>query len=196
MTAALAMPNANPFGADNMFGYMNDKQIGLAERCWPSSSSTAIWARSARIASTIRQPAGRASCGSHMRLLAIALGDRRHHRRRRQRLGLLHPVAVAARHPGAADRRDHPGRSIPAAGRMRRCEREWRAGAFIAWAAGSVVAFFVSEHMRRNTRRRSAAFWLPASSMACCKVVSAAHSTAVTPRIAGRSHARPTATSA
>ena len=27
MTAALAVPNANPFGADNMFGYMNGKQI-------------------------------------------------------------------------------------------------------------------------------------------------------------------------
>ena len=27
MTAALATPNANPFGADNMFGYMNDKQL-------------------------------------------------------------------------------------------------------------------------------------------------------------------------
>ena len=30
MTAALATPNANPFGADNMFGYMNDKQTCLA----------------------------------------------------------------------------------------------------------------------------------------------------------------------
>lgn len=29
MTAALAVPNANPFGADNMFGYMNHMQIGL-----------------------------------------------------------------------------------------------------------------------------------------------------------------------
>lgn len=29
MTAALATPNANPFGADNMFGYMNGKQLGL-----------------------------------------------------------------------------------------------------------------------------------------------------------------------
>jgi cytosine permease len=28
MTAALAVPNANPFGSDNMFGYMNAKQIG------------------------------------------------------------------------------------------------------------------------------------------------------------------------
>jgi cytosine permease len=28
MTAALAVPNANPFGADNMFGYMNRMQIG------------------------------------------------------------------------------------------------------------------------------------------------------------------------
>jgi hypothetical protein len=27
MTAALAVPDANPFGADNMFGYMNGKQI-------------------------------------------------------------------------------------------------------------------------------------------------------------------------
>jgi cytosine permease len=27
MTAALAVPNANPFGADNMFGYMNAKQV-------------------------------------------------------------------------------------------------------------------------------------------------------------------------
>ncbi len=27
MTAALAVPNANPFGADNKFGYMNGKQI-------------------------------------------------------------------------------------------------------------------------------------------------------------------------
>ena len=27
MTAALAVPNANPFGNDNMFGYMNGKQI-------------------------------------------------------------------------------------------------------------------------------------------------------------------------
>ena len=27
MTAALAVPDANPFGADNMFGYMNSKQL-------------------------------------------------------------------------------------------------------------------------------------------------------------------------
>ncbi|MEO8164281.1 MAG: hypothetical protein ABI619_02695, partial [Betaproteobacteria bacterium] len=26
LTAALAVPNANPFGVDNMFGYMNGKQ--------------------------------------------------------------------------------------------------------------------------------------------------------------------------
>jgi cytosine permease len=28
MTAALAVPNANPFGSDNMFGYLNHMQIG------------------------------------------------------------------------------------------------------------------------------------------------------------------------
>src|SRR4029079_17187405 len=27
MTAALAVPNANPFGVDNMFGFMNGKQM-------------------------------------------------------------------------------------------------------------------------------------------------------------------------
>ena len=60
MTAALATPNANPFGADNMFGYMNDKQLVWLS-VTPSSSCIAIWVRSARIVSTMRQPAGRAS---------------------------------------------------------------------------------------------------------------------------------------
>ena len=73
MTAALATPKANPFGADNMFGYMNDKQL-----VWLSVIafifSTAISVRSARIAFTMRQPAGRGFLASHMRLLAIALG--------------------------------------------------------------------------------------------------------------------------
>jgi hypothetical protein len=27
MTAALATPNARPFGADTIFGYINDKQL-------------------------------------------------------------------------------------------------------------------------------------------------------------------------
>ena len=60
MTAALAVPNANPFGADNMFGYLNGKQM-----TWLSGLAFLFLYvnldRSARIASIMRQPAGRAS---------------------------------------------------------------------------------------------------------------------------------------
>ena len=73
MTAALATPNANPFGADNMFGYMNSMQIAwlsviafiflycnLGSVCSHCLYNAATgWSR---------------ILGSHMRLLAIALG--------------------------------------------------------------------------------------------------------------------------
>jgi cytosine permease len=73
MTAALATPNANPFGADNMFGYMNDKQLvwlsviafiflycNLGSVCSHCLYNAATgWSR---------------ILGSHMRLLAVALG--------------------------------------------------------------------------------------------------------------------------
>ncbi len=60
MTAALAVPNANPFGADNMFGYMNGKQMAWLS-AWRSCSFTSTSVRSARTASIMRRPAGRAS---------------------------------------------------------------------------------------------------------------------------------------
>ena len=73
MTAALAVPNANPFGADNMFGYMNAKQAGwlsvlafvflycnlgsVCSHCLYNSATG--WSR---------------ITGSHMRLAAVILG--------------------------------------------------------------------------------------------------------------------------
>ena len=59
MTAALATPNANPFGADNMFGYMNDKQIVWLS-VLASSSCTATLALSAHTASIMLRPVGHA----------------------------------------------------------------------------------------------------------------------------------------
>src|SRR5882672_3485931 len=73
MTAALAVPNANPFGADNMFGYLNGKQmvwlsvlaflflyVNLGSVCSHCLYNAATgWSR---------------ILGTHMRLLAVALG--------------------------------------------------------------------------------------------------------------------------
>ena len=69
MTAALATPNANPFGADNMFSYMNDKQL-----VWLSVIAFIfLYCNLGSVCShlsTMRQPAGRASweatCGSSL----------------------------------------------------------------------------------------------------------------------------------
>src|ERR1700747_3019947 len=73
MTAALATPNANPFGADNMFGYMNDKQLAWLSviafiflYCNLGSVSSHFLYNAATGWSRI--------LGSHMRILAVALG--------------------------------------------------------------------------------------------------------------------------
>jgi cytosine permease len=73
MTAALAVPNANPFGADNMFGYLNHLQMGwlsvlafiflylnlgsVCSHCLYNSATG--WSR---------------ITGSHMRAAAVVLG--------------------------------------------------------------------------------------------------------------------------
>jgi cytosine permease len=73
MTAALAVPNANPFGADNMFGYMNAEQlpwlsilafiflyINLGSVCSHCLYNAATgWSR---------------ILGTHMRVMAVILG--------------------------------------------------------------------------------------------------------------------------
>ena len=109
MTAALATPNANPFGADNMFRLHERQAARLAVGARLHFPVLALWVWSARIVSNHAATGWSRILGSRMRIFAIALWGRRHHCRRRQCMGLLHPVAHAARHPGAADRRHHPG---------------------------------------------------------------------------------------
>ena len=144
MTAALATPNANPFGADNMFGYMNDKQLAwlsvlafiflycnLGSVCSHCLYNAATgWSR---------------ILGSHMRILAIALGV----------VGII----VAAGNVWAffIQWLTLLGILVPPIGAIILVDQyllrvnseatsEWRIVPFIAWAAGSVVAYFVSEY--------------------------------------------------
>ena len=144
MTAALATPNANPFGADNMFGYMNDKQLvwlsvlafiflycNLGSVCSHCLYNAATgWSR---------------ILGSHMRILAIALG--------------IVGIIVAAGNVWAffIQWLTLLGILVPPIGAIILVDQyllrvnseataEWRIVPFIAWAAGSVVAFFVSEY--------------------------------------------------
>lgn len=143
MTAALATPNANPFGADNMFGYMNAKQLtwlsviafiflycNLGSVCSHCLYNAATgWSR---------------ILGSRMRLLAIALGV----------IGII----VAAGNVWAffIQWLTLLGILVPPIGAIILVDQymlrvnseataEWRPVAFVAWAAGSIVAFFVSE---------------------------------------------------
>ena len=73
MTAALAMPNANPFGADNMFGYMNDKQFA----CLSVIALIFLYCNLGPVCSHCLYNAATSwsrILGSHMRILAVALG--------------------------------------------------------------------------------------------------------------------------
>ncbi|MDQ6437523.1 cytosine permease [Mesorhizobium sp. LHD-90] len=141
MTAALAVPNANPFGADNMFGYMNGKQIAflsliaflflylnLGSVCAHCLYNAATgWSR---------------ILGSRMRLMAIVLGA----------IGIV----VAAGNVWAffIEWLSLLGILVPPIGaiilvdqylfrRTSEIDRDWRPSAFIAWAFGSAVALVV-----------------------------------------------------
>jgi len=141
MTAALAVPNANPFGADNMFGYLNSKQmvwlsvlaflflyINLGSVCSHCLYNAATgWSR---------------ILGTHMRLMAVILGA----------IGIvvaagnvwaffiqwLSLLGILVPPIGAIILVDQylirPNASIDA---------DWRPTAFAAWAIGSVCAFVV-----------------------------------------------------
>jgi cytosine permease len=141
MTAALAVPNANPFGADNMFGYLNGKQavwlsvlaflflyINLGSVCSHCLYNAATgWSR---------------VLGTHMRLMAIILGA----------IGIvvaagnvwaffiqwLSLLGILVPPIGAIILVDQylirPSASIDA---------DWRPTAFMAWGIGSVCAFVV-----------------------------------------------------
>ena len=143
MTAALAVPNANPFGADNMFGYLNAKEmtwlsvlaaiflyVNLGSVCSHCLYNSATgWSR---------------IVGSHMRLLAVILGA----------IGIvvaagnvwaffiqwLSLLGIIVPPIGAIILIDQyllrPGSDI---------SEDWRPQALIAWALGSVVAFVVEK---------------------------------------------------
>lgn len=143
MTAALAVPNANPFGSDNMFGYAVGKHIpvlsalalvflfvNLGSVCSHCLYNSAIgWSR---------------ILGSRMRILAMALGA----------VG----IAVAAGNIWAffIQWLSLLGILVPPIGAIilvdqfvlrkgSQASRNWRGTAFSAWATGSVVAFIVEK---------------------------------------------------
>jgi cytosine permease len=138
MTAALAVPNADPFRADNMFGYMNGKQVAwlsvlaflflycnLGSVCAHCLYNAATgWSRILR---------------THMRLMAVALGA----------IG----IAIAAGNIWAffIQWLSLLGILVPPIGAIilvdqyvfrkgAEIDQDWRPSAFIAWGAGSLVA--------------------------------------------------------
>jgi cytosine permease len=154
-TAALAVPNANPFGNDNMFGYLNSKQLGwvsllaflflyfnLGSVCSHCLYNAATgWSRIVR---------------SHMRLLAVVLG--------------VVGIVIAAGNVWAffIQWLSLLGILVPPIGAIilvdqyvlrpkAEIDADWRGSAFIAWAAGSVAAFFVEKSAPQLSTAISAA---------------------------------------
>lgn len=144
MTAALAVPDANPFGADNMFGYMNAKQI-----TWLSILAFAFLY--INLGSVCAHCLYNAATGwsrilhSHMRLWAILLG--------------IIGIAVAAGNVWAffIAWLSLLGILVPPIGAIilvdqymirknSEIDTDWRGGAFVAWIFGSVVAFIVEKN--------------------------------------------------
>jgi cytosine permease len=155
MTAALAVPDANPFGADNMFGYMNSMQMtwlsvlaflflyanlgSVCSHCLYNSATG--WSR---------------IVGSHMRLLAVILGA----------IGIV----VAAGNVWAffIEWLSLLGILVPPIGAIILVDQyvvrrgattttDWRGTAFLAWAIGSAVAFIVETMMPSLSTAISAA---------------------------------------
>jgi cytosine permease len=141
MTAALAVPDANPFGSDNMFGYMNAQQltwlsvlaflflyVNLGSVCAHCLYNSATgWSR---------------IFGSNMRLFAVILGA----------IGIV----IAATNIWAffVQWLSLLGVLVPPIGAIilvdqyitrkgSKIDTDWRGTAFAAWACGSVVAFIV-----------------------------------------------------
>ncbi|QPF87281.1 cytosine permease [Bradyrhizobium genosp. L] len=145
MTAALAVPNANPFGVDNMFGYMNGKQMtwlsilafvflytNLGSVCSHCLYNAATgWSR---------------ILGTNMRLMAVVLGA----------LGIV----VAAGNVWAffIQWLSLLGILVPPIGAIilvdqyllradAQADVDWRAKPFVAWGIGSLCAFAVENLM-------------------------------------------------
>jgi cytosine permease len=155
MTAALAVPNANPFGADNMFGYMNGKQmawlsvlafvflyVNLGSVCAHCLYNAATgWSR---------------ILGTRMRVMAVILGA----------IGIvvaagnvwaffiqwLSLLGILVPPIGAVILVDQyvlrPNATISA---------DWRPLPFIAWGIGSICAFVVEKGFPQMSTALSAA---------------------------------------
>jgi cytosine permease len=145
MTAALAVPNANPFGADNMFGYMNGKQMA-----WLSVLAFAfLYVNLGSVCSHCLYNAATGwsrILGTHMRVMAVILGA----------IGIV----VAAGNVWAffIQWLSLLGILVPPIGAVilvdqylirpnAQIEADWRPEAFFAWAIGSFCAFIVEEWM-------------------------------------------------
>ena len=156
MTAALAVPNANPFGADNMFGYMNGKQMA-----WLSVLAFVfLYANLGSVCSHCLYNAATGwsrILGTHMRIMAIVLGV----------LGIV----VAAGNVWAffIQWLSLLGILVPPIGAIILIDQyvlrpnagisaDWRPLPFIAWAIGSLCAFLVE-------------FWFPGLSTAISAAV-------------------------
>jgi cytosine permease len=143
MTAALAVPNANPFGADNMFGYMNGKQIA-----WLSVLAFVfLYVNLGSVCSHCLYNAATGwsrILGTHMRVMAVILG--------------IIGIVVAAGNVWAffIQWLSLLGIIVPPIGAIILVDQyvlrpqagigaDWRPLPFIAWAIGSVCAFIVEK---------------------------------------------------
>lgn len=145
MTAALAVPDANPFGSDNMFGYMNAQQL-----TW--LSILAFLFLFANLGSVCAHCLYNAATGwsrilgSHMRLFAILLG--------------IVGIVIAATNVWAffIAWLSLLGILVPPIGAIilmdqfvvrkgSEIDTNWRGTAFLAWIVGSVAAFIVEWYM-------------------------------------------------
>jgi cytosine permease len=141
MTAALAVPNANPFGADNMFGYMNGAHLA-----WLSVLAFIfLYSNLGSVCSHCLYNAATGwsrILGTHMRIMAVILGA----------IGIV----VAAGNVWAffIQWLSLLGILVPPIGAIILIDQyllrpdaginaDWRPAPFIAWAIGSVCAFIV-----------------------------------------------------
>jgi cytosine permease len=145
MTAALAVPNANPFGVDNMFGYMNGKQIA-----WLSVLAFLfLYANLGSVCSHCLYNAATGwsrILGTNMRAMAVVLGA----------IG----IAVAAGNVWAyfIQWLSLLGIVVPPIGAIilvdqyllrpdAQADADWRVKPLIAWAIGSACALAVEKLM-------------------------------------------------
>jgi len=145
MTAALAVPNANPFGTDNMFGYMNGKQL-----TWLSILAFVfLYANLGSVCSHCLYNAATGwsrILGTNMRVMAVALGA----------IGII--VAAGNVWTFFIQWLSLLGILVPPIGAIILIDQyvlrpdagigaNWRPAPFFAWGIGSACAFVVENYM-------------------------------------------------